>query len=70
MTKPELRRIDYAPGPAASDALREAAELWPDLNLQAQIDRLVISGMSALKHQHWVPPALHGRQRQRWRLPR
>lgn len=70
MPKAARARIDYMPGPAAVEALAEAARRWPELNLQAQIDRLVISGMSALSHVHWTPPPLHGRHREKWKAPR
>ena len=71
MTKPTRTRtrIDYMPAPAAVEALRAAQALHPTDNTQALIDRLVIVGLSALVHPPWRPPALHGRDRDRWQLP-
>jgi len=63
-------RIDWMPGPAALDALKEAEEKWPSLNRQALIDKLVLCGLSALLHEHCTPPAMHGNNRYRWQKPR
>jgi len=56
------------PCPAAVQALQAAQVRYPDSNLQALIDRLVITGLSALVHGKWQPPSLWGR-RNRWKLP-
>lgn len=62
-------RVDYMPGPAAVEALQAAQGLFPNSNTQALIDRLVITGLSALVQGHWKPPPLNGRDRDAWRLP-
>ena len=62
-------RVDYMPGPAAVEALRAAQGLFPNSNTQALIDRLVITGLSALVQGHWKPPPLYGRNREEWKLP-
>ena len=62
-------RVDYMPGPAAVEALKAAQGLYPNSNTQALIDRLVITGLSALVHGHWKPPPLYGRDRDAWKLP-
>jgi hypothetical protein len=62
-------RVDYMPGPAAVEALKAAQGLYPNSNTQALIDRLVITGLSALVHGHWKPPPLYGRNRDVWKLP-
>ena len=71
MPKNERTRIDYMPGNAALDALALAAERLPKLRQQALIDRLVITAVSALAHDHtrWEPPRLWGRDRDAWKLP-
>lgn len=69
MSKANRVRVDYMPGPAALEALEAAQALHPDCNTQALIDRLVITGLSALVHGHWAPPRLYGRDRERWKLP-
>lgn len=69
MSKANRVRVDYMPGPAALEALEAAQALHPDCNTQALIDRLVITGLSALVHGHWEPPRLYGRNRERWKLP-
>lgn len=56
------------PGQAAQEAIEAGRELFGLLGTQEIIDRLVITGLSALKHR-WVPPAFHGRDRDTWRLP-
>jgi hypothetical protein len=68
MSKANRVRVDYMPGPAALEALEAAQALHPDCNTQALIDRLVITGLSALVHGHWEPPRLYGRDRERWKL--
>lgn len=68
MRDPRRHRIDYMPGPAALAVLEQAQARFQDHTQQAIIDRLVITGFSALFHQHWVAPALHGRNRTRWRV--
>ena len=62
-------RVDYMPGSAAVEALQAAQGLFPNSNTQALIDRLVITGLSALVHGHWKPPPLYGRNRDVWKLP-
>ncbi|MFP5446972.1 MAG: hypothetical protein ACLGIY_25950 [Betaproteobacteria bacterium] len=62
-------RVDYMPGPAAMEALQAAQGLFPNSNTQALIDRLVITGLSALVQGHWKPPPLYGRDRDAWKLP-
>lgn len=63
-------RIDYEPGSAAREALELARHmLGDDMTVTALLDRLVITAVSALAHEHWCPPLLFGKNRQRWRLP-
>lgn len=62
-------RVDYMPGAAAVEALQAAQELFPNSNTQALIDRLIITGLSALVQGHWKPPPLYGRDRDAWKLP-
>ncbi len=69
MSKATRTRIDYMPCPAALEALQAAQKLHPDRITQRLIDRLVITGLSALVHGRWEPPRLHGRNREQWRLP-
>lgn len=69
MSKANRTRVDYMPGPAALSALEMAQAMHPDSNTQALIDRLVITGLSALLHGHWQPPRLYGRDRDGWKLP-
>lgn len=71
MPKNERTRIDYMPGNAALDALALAAERLPKLRQQALIDRLVITAVSALAHDHrqWRAPWLQGTNRDKWKLP-
>ena len=68
MPKSDRTRVDYMPCDAAVEALQAAQELYPDANTQALIDRLVITGLSALVHGRWEPPSLWG-HRDRWELP-
>lgn len=63
---PERQRVDWAPGPAARQALDIAQQLRPDLGRQALVDHLVILGLWALQMR---PPQLHGSKRDRWTLP-
>ena len=56
------------PGAAAVEALQAAQAMYPKANTQALIDRMVITGLSALVHGKWQPPCLWG-ARDRWRLP-
>ncbi|MCM2296040.1 hypothetical protein [Rhodoferax sp.] len=65
MTKSERTRIDYMPGSAALEALALAAAMFPDARPQALIDRLVITGLCALR---WKAPALYGADRDKWQL--
>jgi hypothetical protein len=67
MPKTNRERIDYRPGQSALSSLAEAAKLFPGMNAQALIDKLVITGLSALTHQHWQPPPLLGNDRDKWR---
>ena len=69
MPKSQRMRIDYMPGPAALEALDLAAAMLPGLRSQALLDKLVITGLSALAYRHWQPPHLYGRDRDRWKLP-
>lgn len=69
MPKVTRNRLDYMPGDAAYTALVLAAEMFPNLRTQALIDKLLITGVSALCHQHWKPPGLYGKDRDKWRLP-
>ena len=69
MAKADRARIDYMPCPAALQAICGAQQLYPDHNTQALIDRLVITGLSALTQAHWQPPRLYGRDRDRWSVP-
>ena len=68
MAKSDRVRVDYMPCPAAVEALQAGQRLFPDNNAQAVIDRLVITGLSALVQGHWQPPSLYGRDRDRWKL--
>ncbi len=68
MPKSDRTRIDYMPCPAAVEALEAAQAYHPKDSTQALIDRLVITGLSALVHGRWEPPHLWGR-RDKWRLP-
>jgi len=68
MPKSDRVRVDYMPGAAALQALQAAQDLYPKANTQALIDRMVITGLSALVHGKWQPPSLWGR-RNRWKLP-
>jgi hypothetical protein len=70
MSKANRVRIDYSPGAAALEALQAAQELHPKDSTQALLDRLVITGLSALVHGHWEAPKLHGSNRDCWQLPR
>ena len=56
------------PGAAAVEALQAAQAMYPKANTQALIDRMVITGLSALVHGKWQPPILWG-QRDAWKLP-
>lgn len=69
MPKIDRTRLDYMPGDAACNALALAAQMFPNLRTQALIDKLVITGVSALSHHHWKPPGLYGKDRNKWRLP-
>ena len=66
MTKTTRVRVDYSPGAAALEAMQIAQELYPRDNIQALIDRLVITGLAAMS---WKAPSLFGRDRDRWELP-
>jgi len=66
MSKTTRVRVDYMPGAAALEAMQIAGELYPRDNIQALIDRLVITGLAAMS---WKPPSLYGRDRDRWKLP-
>lgn len=66
MPKKDRARIDYMPGQAACDALDIAADLFPNMRPQALIDKLVITGLCALR---WKPPSLYGSDRDHWKLP-
>lgn len=68
MPKTDRVRVDYMPCPAAVAALEAAQAIYPDSSTQALIDRLVITGLSALVQGHWQPPRLWG-NRDRWKLP-
>ncbi len=63
------RRVDWCPGDAAFEALEIGEQLFANLPRQEVIDRLVITGLCALKHPPWAPPPLFGRERDRWKLP-
>lgn len=69
MPKVNRMRVDYMPCAAAVQALQAAQGLFPEASAQALIDRLVITGLSALLHGHWRAPGLYGRKRDRWKLP-
>ena len=69
MTKKDRTRIDYMPGNAALEALGLAGDMFPNARPQALLDKLVITAVSALAHEHWKPPALWGRDRDAWKLP-
>lgn len=63
------QRIDWCPGDAAIQALECGEALFPTLNRQSVIDRLLIVGLAAYVGPHWQPPALLGTSRDKWRLP-
>ena len=67
MTKKDRARIDYMPGQAAFDALGIAGAMFPNMRPQAVLDKLVITGLCALR---WKAPALYGGDRDRWQLPK
>ena len=69
MPKKDRTRIDYMPGGAAFEALELASYMFPNLRTQALIDKLVITAVSSLAHQHWRAPELCGRDRDAWTLP-
>ncbi|HAL37903.1 MAG TPA: hypothetical protein DCP03_07215 [Polaromonas sp.] len=54
------------PGNAAYDALGLAADMFPNMRPQALIDKLVITGLCAMR---WKAPPLYGSDRDRWKLP-
>jgi len=62
-------RIDWCPGDAALEAVQIAERMYPHLRRQEIIDRLVITGLWALKQPPAIPPRFDGRNRDRWRLP-
>ena len=68
MPKSDRVRVDYMPCQAAIEALQAAQVMHPKENTQALIDRLVITGLSALVHGKWQPPKFWG-QRDGWKLP-
>jgi len=41
----------------------------PDTRPQAQLDKRVITAVSALTHKHWPAPHMYGSNRDRWKLP-
>lgn len=68
MSKQPRHRIDYMPGPAVLKALDEAAKQFPQFkSRQDLIDKLVLTGWSALNFDHWRPPMLYGTDRDRWK---
>lgn len=68
MTRSSRPRIDYAPGKAAQEAIAEVAQRFPQWdNQQDLLDRLILTGASALLHEHWAPPRLFEQSRHRWR---
>lgn len=69
MSSTDRPRIDYRPGKAAQEAIERARTRYPETRLQDLIDRLLITGLSALEWPHWTPPPLLGRKRDRWALP-
>jgi hypothetical protein len=69
MPKVDRTRIDYMPGDAACEAIELAAAKFPSLRTQALIDKLIITGVSALLHSRWKPLGFSGKDRDRWRLP-
>ena len=68
MPKTDRLRVDYMPCQAAIEALQAAQAHYPKDSTQALIDRLVITGLSAVMRGRWEPPHLWG-QRDRWQLP-
>ena len=60
MAKKDRVRIDYMPGLAAIEALGLAAVMFPEMRQQALIDKLVITGLCALR---WKAPSLYGSNR-------
>ena len=68
MQKTKRVRVDYMPCQAAIEALHAAQVIYPKASTQALIDRMVITGLSALVHSRWQPPSLWG-HRECWKLP-
>ena len=69
MPRTDRSRVDYMPGAAAMTALELAAEMYPRLRTQELIDKLVITGLAAMRHRPWQPPHLSGHDRDKWSLP-
>lgn len=63
------QRIDWAPGDAALEAIEIAETLFPHLRRQEIIDRLVLTGLWALRQPPAIPPRFDGCDRDQWRLP-
>jgi hypothetical protein len=57
------------PGDAAQEALRIGCRVFPHLKTQEVIDRLVLTGLYAMKQPPWSPPNFHGTDRDAWELP-
>lgn len=66
MSRKVRTRIDYMPGDAAQKAIDDASRLMPNLGTQALLDKLILTGVSAITHVHWTPPALYGKDRDKW----
>ncbi len=62
-------RVDYTPSSWAAREIDALLSDEPDLNQQAAIDKLIITGASARRHGHWVPPTFRGCNRAYWREP-
>ena len=65
---PGQGRIEWIPSRAGEDVLRVAAKLYPQYARAALIEKLLITGLSALRQQPWRPPELWG-NRKGWKLP-
>lgn len=69
MRRQNQLRIDYAPCPAASEAIDKAAAKWQREGRQAVIDKLVILGLWVEEQREHLSgmPILFGRQRRHWK---
>ena len=69
MSGPKRPAIEWIPSPAGEQALLIAQRLYPQLSRPALIEKLLITGLSAIRHAPWTPPPLWGSDRMAWKLP-